>query len=91
MLRKQNFVSTLGTVRATFTWFHFWMILDTSSKILIFISKNYLLGKRETSEMADRNKEVLLEVSLALYYLHYTIGGKTVELHYNNIWTKRPF
>lgn len=28
------------------------------------VFQNYLLGKKETSEMADRNKEALLEVSL---------------------------
>lgn len=35
-------------------------------EILNFILlQNYLLGKKETSEMADRNKEVLLEVRIS--------------------------
>ncbi|KAI6065027.1 Ras-associated and pleckstrin-like proteiny domains-containing protein 1 [Aix galericulata] len=33
------------------------------------VKKNYLLGKKETSEMADRNKEVLLELDhVNVYY-----------------------
>lgn len=47
---------------------------------LTFISsffQNYLLGKKETAEMADRNKEVLLEVCLftacSLFFLHILI------------------
>ncbi len=30
---------------------------------VVYVFKNYLLGRKETSEMADRNKEALLEVN----------------------------
>ncbi|KAH0621666.1 hypothetical protein JD844_023213 [Phrynosoma platyrhinos] len=40
------------------------MFVERIEKYALFKNpQNYLLGKRETSEMADRNKEVLLEVS----------------------------
>lgn len=42
--------------------------LDFRMPIEIFkflLLQNYLLGKKETSEMADRNKEVLLEVRMS--------------------------
>lgn len=42
-----------------------WLDFRMPIEILIFLLlQNYLLGKKETSEMADRNKEVLLEVRL---------------------------
>lgn len=43
------------------TWLEFRMPIEILSFLLL---QNYLLGKKETSEMADRNKEVLLEVRL---------------------------
>uniref|UniRef100_A0A669QLP5 Ras association (RalGDS/AF-6) and pleckstrin homology domains 1 n=1 Tax=Phasianus colchicus TaxID=9054 RepID=A0A669QLP5_PHACC len=40
------------------------MFVERIEKYALFKNpQNYLLGKKETSEMADRNKEVLLEVS----------------------------
>lgn len=42
-----------------------WLVFRMPVEILSFLLlQNYLLGKKETSEMADRNKEVLLEVRL---------------------------
>lgn len=53
-----------------------WTLLPPLSPCPLFATyvnhlQNYLLGRKETSEMADRNKEALLEVRCQLSHFDY--------------------
>lgn len=60
-------------------WLYFRMAMEILTFLLL---QNYLLGKKETSEMADRNKEVLLEVRLPKRkeHQHLKLNSKTLWL-----------
>lgn len=60
-------------------WLYFRMPIEILTSLLL---QNYLLGKKETSEMADRNKEVLLEVRLPKQkeHQHLKLNSKTLWL-----------
>lgn len=55
----------------------------------VVFSKNYLLGRKETSEMADRNKEALLEVKhTSCYKLYLTSYFIILILNFIVLWLK---
>lgn len=67
---------------STKCWY-FCILLTTCMSVSRFIAcslvQNYLLGRKETCEMAERNKEALLEVSLFLS--HGSLLASTHQYH----------
>lgn len=70
-----------------------WYRLISNLYLLLSRAQNYLLGRKETCEMAERNKEALLEVGWFYFYSLLTRSRLLQVTHLSHIkclWHQKP-